>query len=176
MPSWTGTAVPTKKQSENNTIFWAVVCIAIVGGVLYIIRQHYWGWLILIVLLAISVLALAYITQVPTKCLVTFTATGLPCQNPTDGIIFGCRGQNHEWDKILTTLGRRRKLVGPHPAKGGRQEGGHARPRAVGSADEVILVRMQGDIKNTILCYTTILASLITIFVGVDQVRKIFKP
>lgn len=168
--------VSTSKQSENNAIFWAVVAVAIVGGISYIIHQHYWGWLILVVFLALSILAFAYITQVPTKCLVTFTATGFPCQNPTNGIIFGCKGQNHKWDKILTTLGRRRKLVGPHPTKGGRQGSGHARLRAASSAEEVIVVRLQGDVKNTITFYTSALAALITIFVGIDQVRKILKP
>jgi len=122
----------------------------------------------LVVSLALSILALAYITQVRTKCLVTFTATGLPCQNPTRGIIFGCKGQNHKWDKILTTIGRRRKLVGPHAARRGL--------RVAGSAEEVLVVRMEGDVKNTIMFYTTVLASLITIIVGVDQVRKILKP
>jgi hypothetical protein len=176
VPSWAGTTVPTRKQSENNVIFWAVLTVVIAGGVLYIIHQHYWGWLILIASCALSILALAYITQVRTKCLVTFTATGLPCQNPTRGIIFGCNGQNHKWDKILTTLGRRRKLVGPHPPRGGRQKSGYSKLRAAGSAEEVIVVRIEGDVKNTILFYTTVLASLVTIFVGVDQVRKIFTP
>lgn len=165
-----------RKQGENNLIFWAALTIVIASGVLYIIRQHYWGWLILIILCVLSILVLAYITQVRTKCLVTFTATGLPCQNPTRGIIFGCTGQNHKWDKILTTLGRRRKLVGPHPTRSGRQQSEYAKLRTPGSAGEVIVVRIDGDIKNTILFYTTILASLITIFAGVDQVRKIFKP
>jgi hypothetical protein len=85
-------------------IIWAVLVVTIAGSVRYIIYNHYWELLTLAVLFALTILALAYVTQVRTKCLVTFTVTGLPCQNPTRGIIFGCKGQNHKWDKALATM------------------------------------------------------------------------
>ena len=89
-----------RKQNDSGMIVWPVIALAIAGAVWYIIRHHYWGLLTVVVLFALAVPALAYITQVRTKCLATFTATGLPCQNPTRGIIFGRNGQNHKWDKF----------------------------------------------------------------------------
>jgi hypothetical protein len=147
---------------------WPVTALVIAGAVWYTIRHHYWGLLTLVVLFVFAILALTYVTQVRTKCLVPFTATGHPCQNPTRGIIFGCNGQNHKWDKALATMGIHRQRVGPHPARGRAQESGHARLWAAG---EVVTVRIEGSGKNTIMFYTTGLASILTIVVGVDQLR-----
>jgi hypothetical protein len=163
--------VPRRKQNYNGVIVWAVLAVAIAGSVWYIIHNHYWGLLTLVVLFALTIPALAYITQVRTKCLVTFTATGLPCQNPTRGIIFGCKAQNHKWDKTLATIGIHRKRVAPHSTRGRTRESGHARLGAAGSAGDVVTVRMEGGVKNTITFYTTVLASVLSILVGVDQLR-----
>jgi hypothetical protein len=163
-----------RRQNHNDVIVWAVLIVAIVGSVWYIIHNHYWGLLTLVVLFALAIPALAYITQVRTKCLVTFTATGFPCQNPTRGIIFGCTGQNHKWDKALATIGIHRKRVAPHPARGRTQGNGHVRLGAAGSAGGVVTVRIEGGVKNTITFYTTVLASVLSILVGVDQLRHYF--
>ena len=160
-----------RKQNDNDVIVWAVLVVVIVGSVSYIIHYHYWGILTLVVLFALTIPALAYVTQVRTKCLVTFTATGLPCQNPTRGVIFGCTGQNHKWDKALATLGIHRKQVGPHPTKGRARGSGNAGLGAARSTGEVVTVRIEGGAKNTITFYTTVLASILTIVVGVDQLR-----
>lgn len=94
-----------RKQKNNELIASAALALAIGGYVAYVINNHYWTQLALIVLLALAIPGLAFITQVRTKCLVTFTATSLPCQNPTRGIIFGCRGQNHYRVKALARFG-----------------------------------------------------------------------
>lgn len=163
--------MPRRKQNHNGVIVWAVLVVVVAGSVWYIIHNRYWGLLTLVVLFALTIPALAYVTQVRTKCLVTFTATGLPCQNPTRGIIFGCKGQNHKWDKALATIGIHRKRVASHPTRGRTQESGHARLGAAGSAGDVVTVRMEGGVKNTITFYTTVLASVLSILVGVDQLR-----
>lgn len=166
-----GATMAGRRQNDSGMIVWPVTALAIAGAVWYIIHHHYWGPLTLVTLFTLAIPALAYITQVRTKCLVTFTATGLPCQNPTRGIIFGCNGQNHKWDKALATIGKPRQRVGPHPTRGWTRESGHARLGAAGSAGEVVTVRIEGGAKNTITFYTTVLASILTIVVGVDQLR-----
>lgn len=161
-----------RRGQYNDLIVWTVLVVAIVGYVVHIINNHYWIQLALIVLLALAISGAAYVTQVRTKCLVTFTATGLPCQNPTRGVIFGCRGQNHVWMKALARMGIRWQRVGPHPARGRMRESGRAGLGAGLRAEEVVTVRIKGDLRNTILLYTTVLASLCTIVLFVDQVRR----
>lgn len=155
-----------RKQKNNELIAWAALALAIGGYVAYVINNHYWAQLALIVLLTLAIPGLAFITQVRTKCLVTFTATGLPCQNPTRGIIFGCRGQNHYWVKALARFGKRQ-----YPARDPARVGGHARLRADGSTAGVVTVRVENDVKNTIMIYTTIVASVCTFALFMDQLR-----
>jgi hypothetical protein len=163
--------VAGRKQNDNSMIASPVIFMIIAGGIWYIIQQHYWDLLMLVALFALTILALAYVTQVRTKCRVTFTATGLPCQNPTRGIIFGCNGQNHKWDKALATFGIHRQGVGPHPDQGRSRASGQGGLGAAGNAGGVVTVRIEGGVKNTIMFYSTVLASGLTILVSVDQLR-----
>lgn len=77
-----------RRRNGNDMIARPVLTVVIAGSIWYIIHNHYWGLLTLVVLFIAAIPALTYVTQVRTKCLATFTATGLPCQNPTRGIIF----------------------------------------------------------------------------------------
>jgi hypothetical protein len=167
----TGATMAGHKQNDNGMIALPVTFLIIVGGIWYIIHQHYWGLLMIAVLFALTITALAYVIQVRTKCLVTFTATGLPCQNPTRGIIFGCNGQNHKWDKAFATIGLHRQGIGPHPAQGRTRASGQGGLGTAGNAGGVVTVRIEGNIKNTVTFYSTVLASIFTILVSVDQLR-----
>jgi len=164
--------VTGRKQKNNELVARVVLALFIVSYVAYVINNHYWLQLTLIVLVALTISGLAFVTQVGTKCLVTFTATGFPCQNPTRGVIFGCKGQNHKWMKALTRMGIRWQRVWPYPARGRTRESGRAGLGADARVGEVVNVRIKGDLRNTILCYTTVLASLCTILLFVDQARR----
>ncbi|SEG98860.1 hypothetical protein SAMN05444920_11280 [Nonomuraea solani] len=48
--------------------------------------------------------------QKPTRCGVT-TLKGHPCQNPTNGVLFGC--SKHTWDKLLARFGLKRRPASP---------------------------------------------------------------
>lgn len=161
-----------QRTQHNDLIVWTVLVVVIGGYVAHVINNHYWMQLALIVLLALAVSGLTFVTQWDTKCLVTFTATGFPCQNPTRGVIFGCRGQNHKWMKALARMGIRWQRVGPHPARGRTRESGRAGLGAGVRAGEVVTVRIEGDLRNTILFYTTVLASVCTILLFVDQAHR----
>lgn len=161
-----------RRAQHNDLIVWTVLVVIIGGYVAHVINNHYWIQLALIMLLALVISGLAFVTQVGAKCLVTFTATGLPCQNPTRGVIFGCKGQNHKWMKALARMGIRWQRVGPHSARGRTRESGRAGPGADVRAGEVVTVRIEGDLRNTILFYATVLASVCTILLFADQVRR----
>ncbi len=166
----TDTMAPRKK-SDSGMIAIPVTVLIIAGSMSYMITHHLWGLLALVILFILAIPAITYITTVRTKCLVTFTATGKPCQSPTRGIIFGCRGQNHYWMKALARFGKRYYPANQVLPNKGRQQDAHARLRARGITEEVITVRVQNDFKNSIMIYTTIVASFCTIALAVDQFR-----
>lgn len=156
-----------RKQSD---LAWTVPIILIGLYIVHLVQNHYWGQLALIVLLILAIPVWTYVTKVRTKCLVTFTATGLPCQNPTRGIIFGCKGQNHYWVKAFARFGKRQYPADAYPGRRRMREREFSRTGA--NSGEVLTVRIENDVKHSIMIYTTILGSVCTIVLFVDQFRR----
>jgi hypothetical protein len=55
--------------------------------------------------------------------------------------------------------------------EGRTRASGHAGFGTASNAGGVVTVRIEGSVKNTITFYSTLLASILTILVGIDQLR-----
>lgn len=152
-------------KQHNGVIAWA----SLFAFPIYFITQHDWLRAAPFLSIILAIPCWYYAIKMPTKCRVTFTATGRPCQNPAYGAIFGCRGQNHYWPKALARIGKHQQNVEQSPASDRMRRGGHTGFGAHGPAKEVVTVRIEGNVKNDMTFYFMVLTTVCTVVTTVGS-------
>jgi hypothetical protein len=148
-----------RKRQERGLIALAFIFALAI----YFIAQREWLKAALCISIIVSIPSWYFAIKMSTKCRVTFTATGLPCRNPANGVIFGCRVQRHYWPKALARIGIHRQQIERLPVNKKMQRGRFAAREKSVVAREVVAVRIEPDLKSNCTFYLTAVSTACTV-------------
>jgi hypothetical protein len=107
-------SVGRKTRRERGATQIAIVVAAVVICVIAI-KYHDYSTAVSSGCFAVAATCWFIAVKFPTKCRV-MTTKGTPCRNTASGVLFGCSGAAHTWDKFHARF-RRPKVVAVQPSQ-----------------------------------------------------------